>query len=50
MEKMQYFGTVDAQGKNIGPNTWWHSEDAVKRVMGEVERIGKYFREGFLDI
>lgn len=49
-EKMQYFGTVDTQGKNIGPNTWWQNEDAIKRVMAEIERIGKYYLEGFLSI
>ena len=41
-EKMQYYGTVDTEGKNIGPDTWWQSEDARKRVMAEIERIGKY--------
>lgn len=50
VEKMQYFGTVDTQGKNIGPNTWWQNEDAIKRVMAEIERIGKYYLEGFLSI
>ena len=49
-EKMQYFGTVDTEGKNIGPNTWWQNEDAIKRVMAEIERIGKYYNEGFLSI
>lgn len=49
-EKMQYFGTVDTEGKNIGANTWWQNGEAIKRVMAEVERIGKYYNEGFLSI
>ncbi len=39
-DKMQYYGTVDRSGKNIGPDTWWQNNDAVKRVMAEIERIG----------
>ena len=49
-EKMQYYGTVDTEGKNIGPDTWWQSEDARKRVMAEIERIGKYYASGDLSI
>lgn len=50
LEKMQYFGTVDADGKNIGPDTWWESDAAIKRVMAEIERIGKYYANGDLSI
>lgn len=49
-DKMQYYGTVDVEGKNIGSNTWWKSEDAIKRVMAEIERIGKYYSSGDLSI
>lgn len=49
-EKMQYYGVVDTNGRNIGPSTWWKSEEAVSRVMAEIERIGKYYTSGYLDI
>lgn len=49
-EKMQYYGTVDTQGKNIGADSWWKSEDAINRVMAEIERIGKYYAGGDLSI
>ncbi len=49
-EKMQYYGTVDTQGKNIGADSWWKSEDAINRVMAEIERIGKYYAGGHLSI
>lgn len=49
-EKMQYFGTVDIDGKNIGPDTWWKSDAAIERVMAEIERIGKYYANGDLSI
>ena len=49
-EKMQYYGTVDTEGKNIGRDTWWQSVDARKRVMAEIERIGKYYASGDLSI
>lgn len=48
--KMQYYGTVDIENKNIGPNTWWQNEEAIKRVMAEIERIGKYYLSGDLSI
>lgn len=49
-EKMQYYGTVDRAGKNISADTWWKSDEAIKRVMAEVERIGKYYAKGDLSI
>lgn len=49
-DRMQYFGVWDKAGRNIGPDSWWKSEVATNRVMAEVERIGKYYGEGFLDI
>ena len=49
-EKMQYCGVVDRNGRNIGADSWWKSEVAISRVMAEVERIGKYYASGNLDI
>ena len=49
-DRMQYFGVWDKQGRNIGPDSWWKSEVAVDRVMAEVERIGKYYREGYMSL
>ena len=49
-EKMQYYGTVDTHGKNIGADSWWKSEDAINRVMAEIERIVKYYAGGDLSI
>lgn len=48
--KMEYYGTVDVEGKNIGPDTWWKSEESIKRVMSELERIGRYYNEGYLSL
>ena len=50
IEKMQYYGTVDKQGKNIGADCWWESETATERVMAEIKRIGEYFEKGDLSI
>lgn len=50
MEKIQYFGTVDSAGRNIGKSTWWKSEAAIERVLAEIERIGKYGLKGDLSI
>ena len=49
-ERMQYYGVWDRAGRNIGPDSWWKSEVAVNRVMAEVERIGKYYGEGYMSI
>jgi len=48
--KMQYYGTVDKEGINIDPACWWESDNSVKRVMAEIERIGKYALNGDLSI
>lgn len=47
-----YYPTVDnsENGKNIRADNWWKNEAATKRVMAEVERIGKYFLNGDLSI
>ena len=50
MDKIQYFGTVDSMGRNIGKATWWKSEAAINRVLAEIERIGKYGLKGDLSI
>ncbi|MBR2408260.1 MAG: YdcF family protein [Lachnospiraceae bacterium] len=49
-EKMQYFGTVDTKGKNIGKDTWWERDDSISRVLAEVRRIGEYGEKGDLSI
>ncbi len=48
--KMQYFGTVDSVGRNIGKNTWWKSDAAIERVLAEIKRIGEYGLQGDLSI
>ena len=48
--KMQYFGTVDAEGRNIGKTTWWKSTPATERVLAEIRRIGEYGLSGDLSI
>ena len=50
IEKMQYYVTVDREGKNIGADSWWKSDEAINRVMAEVERIGRYYAKGDLGI
>ena len=49
-DKMQYYGTVDKEGRNINPDCWWESEESIDRVMAEIERIGKYTQTGDLCI
>lgn len=49
-DKMQYFGTVDTKGRNIGKNSWWKSERAIERVLAELKRIGEYGMSGDLSI
>lgn len=49
-EQIQYYGVWDKSGRNIGPDSWWKSEVAVQRVMAEVERIGKYYGEGYMSV
>ena len=50
IDRMQYYGTVDREGRNIAPDCWWESEASTRRVMAEVERIGKYYLGGSLAI
>jgi len=50
MEKLQYYGVWDKEGRNIGPDSWWKSEVSRNRVMAEVERIGKYYATGNMSL
>ena len=50
VEKLQYYGVVDKNGRNIGPDTWWQTDCGRERVMAEIERIGKYYKSGDLGI
>ena len=36
--------------QNIGRNNWYLSETGIKRVLGEVERCGKYFKKDIVDM
>lgn len=49
-EKMQYYGTVDYEGRNIGRNCWWENPSAIERVLAEIRRIGEYGLAGDLSI
>lgn len=49
-EKMQYYGTVDREGRNIGRDCWWENPAAVERVLAEIKRIGEYGLSGDLSI
>lgn len=49
-ERLQYYGVWDKAGRNIGPDSWWKSEVAINRVMAEVERIGKYYKDGNMSV
>lgn len=50
VDKMQYYGTVDKEGRNIGKDTWWKSQTAIDRVLAEIKRIGEYGLTGDLSI
>lgn len=49
-EKLTYYGTVDKNGRNIGPDTWWTSDVARTRVLEEIGRISTYTLKGDLSI
>lgn len=49
-DRLQYYGVWDKAGRNIGPDSWWKSEVAINRVMAEVERIGKYYKDGNMSV
>lgn len=50
VEKIDFYGTVDTAGKNIGPDTWFQSDVAIKRVMEEIKRIAEYTLKGDLSL
>lgn len=50
VDKIDFYGTVDSKGKNIGPDCWWNSEEATKRVLEEIKRIAEYTLKGDLSI
>ena len=50
IESIDYYGTVDRQGKNIGPDSWWKSEPAKIRVLEELKRISEYTLKGDISI
>lgn len=50
VESIDYYGTVDKKGKNIGSDSWWENEAAVKRVLEELKRVAEYSLKGDLSI
>ncbi len=50
VNKIHYYGLVDANGRNISKNEWFKSDVSKKRVLEELERIGKYAVKGDIDI
>ena len=49
-EAIDFYGTVDKKGKNIGPNSWWKNEAAIKSVLEELKRVAEYTLKGDLSI
>ena len=50
IERIDFYGTVYEKGKNIGPNTWYETEAATKRVMEEIKRIAEYTLKGDISL
>lgn len=50
MEKVEYYGISEKGDRNIGADSWWKSEEAVRRVMEELGRISAYTLKGDLSI
>jgi len=50
MEKLSFWGTIDIEGANIGPDTWWKTKRATQRVMEELRRISDYTLAGDLSL
>lgn len=50
MNKIQYYGLVDRNGRNIAADSWWKRDESRVRVLQEVERIGKYSAKGDIEI
>lgn len=49
-DRWQVYGTVDSSGLNIGPDCWWQSDKAKRRVFEELARIAKYSLSGDLSL
>lgn len=50
IEIIDFYGTVYEKGKNIGPNTWYQTEVAKRRVIEEVKRIAEYTLKGDISL
>ena len=50
LDRIQYVGTVNKEGRNCGKDNWWMTNESKIRVYQELERIGKYLVKGDLDI
>lgn len=50
VELIDFYGTVDRKGKNIGSDSWWESDAAIKRVLEELKRVAEYSLKGDLSI
>lgn len=50
VKRMTFYGTVDRVNRNIGPDTWWKSETARKRVLEEIGRISTYALKGDISL
>lgn len=50
IDNIDYYGTVDRNGRNIGPDSWWKSEPARIRVLEELKRISEYSLKGDISI
>jgi len=50
VDKIDFYGTVDRNGKNIGPDSWWKKEESTTRVLEEIKRIADYSLKGDLSI
>ena len=49
-KKMTYYGTVDREGRNIGPDNWWENDVSRIRVLEELGRIATYTLKGDLSL
>lgn len=49
-EIIDFYGTVYEKGNNIGPNTWYQTDVAKKRVIEEVKCIAEYTLKGDISL
>lgn len=47
---IDFYGTVDKKGKNIGPDSWWENDASVRRVLEELKRVAEYSLKGDISI